>query len=73
LKKKIFKNLKDLEELQVNFMEDQQFFQKKNFYKNWTIVAIFWNWVFQVLRVMVYELLRTALVPGEGMVAVLFL
>jgi len=36
-------------------------------------VAIFWNWVFRVLRVMVYELLRTALVPGEGMVAVLFL
>ncbi len=38
--------------------------------KNWTIVAIYWNWVFRVLRVMVYELLRTALVPGEGLVAV---
>ncbi len=51
-------------------MQDQQFFQKRNLKKNWTIVAIFWNWVFRVLRVMVYELLRTALVPGEGMVAV---
>jgi len=70
-KKNSKKKLKDLEELQVIFMQDQQFFQKIILkIKIGTIVAIFWNWVFRVLRVMVYELLRTALVPGQGLVAV---